>query len=74
MTHRCHAINYQSESNLGGTTQGIELGGMINIPRAAAQSDASRNGFWIRPITTKRGNKKNFIVAKGMFHQFCDEI
>ena len=47
---------------------------MINILRAAAQSDASINGFWSRPITTKRGNKKNFRVAKGTFHQFCDEI
>ena len=55
MTHGCHATNYQLESSLGGTTRGIELGGMINIPQAAAQSDASRNGFWSRPITTRRG-------------------
>ena len=27
---------------------------MINISRAAAQSDTSRNGFRIRPITTNR--------------------
>ena len=74
MTHRCHAINYQSESTLGGTTQGIELCGIINIPRAAAQSDVRRNGFWSKPITARRGNKKNVRVAKGTFHQIFDEI
>ena len=47
---------------------------MINIPQAAAQSDARRNSFWGRPITARRGNKKNFRVAKGMFHQICDGI
>ena len=47
---------------------------MINISRAAAQSDARRNGFWGRPITTRRGKKNNVRVAKGTFHQFCDEI
>ena len=47
---------------------------MINIPRAAAHSDASRNGFWSRPITTKRGKKKNVIESKCTFHQLCDEI
>ena len=74
MTRVCHATNDQSESTLGVTTRGIELGGMINIPWAAAQSDASRNNFWSRPITKKRGKKKNVRVAKGTFHQFCDEI
>ena len=74
MTCGCHATNDQSESTLGGTTRGIELGGMINIPRAAAQNDAKRNGFWSKPITTRRGKKKNTSVAKGTFHQFCDEI
>ena len=74
MIRGCHATNDQSESTLGGTTRGIELGKMINIPRSAAQSNIKRNCFWSRPITTKRGTKKNFIVAKGMFHQFCDEI
>ena len=59
---------------MGGTTWGIEFGGTINIPQAVAQSDASRNGFWSRPITTKRGKKKNVREAKGKFHQFCDEI
>ena len=47
---------------------------MINIPWAAEQSNASRNGFWSRPITTKRGKKKNVREAKGTFHQLCDEI
>ena len=47
---------------------------MINIPRAAAQSDARRNGFWSRSITVRKGKKKNVIVAKGTFHKFCDEI
>ena len=47
---------------------------MINISRAAAQSDARRNGFWSRPITTRRVNKNNVRVAKGTFHQFYDEI
>ena len=70
MTCGCHATNDQSEITLGGTNRGIELGGMINIPRAAAQSDARRNGFWGRPITTRRGNNKNVRLAKGMFHQF----
>ena len=74
MTHGCHVTNDQSESNLGGTTRGIELGGTIKIPRAAAQSDANRNGFWSRPITTKRRKKKNVRVAKGTFHQLCDAI
>ena len=74
MTRGCHATNDQSESTLGGTTRGIELGGMINIPRDVAQSDASRNVFWSRPITTKRGKKKNVRVDKGTFHQLCDEI
>ena len=74
MTHGCHATNDQSESTLGGTNRGIELGGMINIPWATAQSDVSRNGFWSRPITTKRGKKNNVREAKGTFHQFCDEI
>ena len=46
---------------------------MINIPRAAAQSDARRNGFWSRTITARRGKKKNDRMAKGTFHQFCDE-
>ena len=73
-TRECHATNDQSESTLGGTTRGIELGGMINIPRAAAQSDSRRNGFFSRPITARRGNKKNVRVAEGTFHQFCDEI
>ena len=72
MTHGCHATNDQPESTLVGTTQGIELGGMINIHQAAAQSDARRNGFWSKLITTKRGKKKNVRVAKGTFHQFCD--
>ena len=35
-TRGCHATNDQSERNLGGTTRGIELVGMINIPWAAA--------------------------------------
>ena len=74
MTHGCHATNDQSESTLGGTKRGTELGGMIKIPRAAAQSDASRNVFGSRPITTKRGKKKNARVAKGTFHKLCDEI
>ena len=43
-TRGYHATDYQSESTLGGTTQGIEVGGMIKIPRAAEQSDARRNG------------------------------
>ena len=47
---------------------------MINIPRAAAQSDARRNGFFNRPKTARRKKKKNVRVAKGTFHQFCDEI
>ena len=47
---------------------------MINIPRAAAQSDARRNGFWSRTITARRGKKKNAKVAKGTFRQFYDEI
>ena len=64
----------QSESTLVGTTRGIELGGMINIPWDATQSDARRNGFWSRPIIAGRGKKKNVRVAEGMFHQFCDEI
>ena len=68
----CHATNDQSESTLVGTTRDIELGGMINIPRAAAQSDARRDGFWSRPITARRVNKKNAIVAKVTLHQFCD--
>ena len=46
-TRGCHATNDQSEITTGGTTQGIELGGIINISRAAAQSDARRNGFGI---------------------------
>ena len=73
-TRECHATNDQSEINLGGTTRGIELGEMINIPRAAAQSDTRRNGFWNMPITARRGKKKNVRVAKCTFHQFCDEI
>ena len=59
---------------MGGTTRGIELGGMINIPQAAAHSDGRRNGFWSTPITARKGKKKNVRVAKGTFHQFCDEI
>ena len=47
---------------------------MIKFPQAAAQTDASRNSFWSRPITARRGKKKNVRVAKGTFHQFCDEI
>ena len=74
MTRGCHATNDHSERVIGGTTRGIELGGMINIPRAAVQSDASSHGFWSRPITKKRGKKKNIREAKGTFHQFCDEI
>ena len=70
----CYAINDQSESTLGRTTRGIEVGGMINIPRDAAQIDARRNGFWSGPITARRGKKNSAIVAKGTFHQFCDEI
>ena len=74
MTGVFHATNYQSESTLGGTNRGIELCGMINILRAAAQSDSNRNSFWIRPITARRGKKNNVRVAKGTFRQFCDEI
>ena len=74
MTCRCNATNYQSESTMGGTTRGIELGGMINIPRAAAQSDARRNSFCSRLIPKSRGKNTNARVAKGAFHQFCDEI
>ena len=58
MTHGCHATNDQSEITLVGTTRVIELGGMINIPQTTAQSDARRNGFWSRPITTKRGKRR----------------
>ena len=47
---------------------------MINIPRDSVQSDARRNGFWSRPINAKKGKKKNARVAKGTFHQFCEEI
>ena len=47
---------------------------MINIPWAAAHSDAMMNAFWNKPITARRGNKKNFRVAKGTFCQFCGEI
>ena len=36
MTHGCHATNDQLESTMGGTTWGIEFGGTINIPQAAA--------------------------------------
>ena len=53
---------------MGGTNRGIELGGMIKIPWAAAQSDASMNGFWNRPITARKGKKKNVRVAEGKFH------
>ena len=74
MTRGCHATNDQSENTLGGNTRGIELCGMINIPRATLQSDASRNGFRSRSITTKRGEKNNARVAKSTFHQICDEI
>ena len=74
MTRGCHATNDQSDSTMGGTTRGIEFGEMINIPWAEAHSGASRNDFWSRPITTKRGKNKNFREAKGAFHQFCDEI
>ena len=45
MTRGFHATNDQSESTLGETARAIELGGMINIPPAASQSDAIRNGF-----------------------------
>ena len=71
-TRGCHATNDYSESTLGGTTRGIELGGMINIPRDTAHSDGRRNGFWSTPITARKGKKKNARVAKGTFHQFCD--
>ena len=47
---------------------------MINTPRNAAQSDARRNGFLSRPINARGGKKNSFRVAKGTFHQFCDEI
>ena len=47
---------------------------MINIHWAVAQSDARRNSFWSRAITTRIGKKKNVRVAKGTFHQLCDEI
>ena len=46
-THGYCATNDQSEITLGGTNRGIELGGTINIPWAADQSDARRNGFGI---------------------------
>ena len=68
-----HATNDQSDSTPGGTTRGIEVGGMIKISWAAAQSNTRRNGFWIKPITERIGKKKNVRVAKGMFHQLCDE-
>ena len=58
-TRGCHATNDQSDSILGGITRVIELGGMIKIPWAAAQSDDRRNGFWIRAITARKGKKKN---------------
>ena len=75
-TRGCYATNDHSESNLGGTIQGIELCGMINIPRDAEQSDARRNNFWSRPITSRRGKKKNVRVAKGTFCTmlFCREL
>ena len=73
-THGFHVMNDQSESNLGGITRGIELGRMINIPWDAMQSDSRRNVFWNRPMTARRGKKKNGIMAKGTFHQLCDEI
>ena len=74
ITRGCHVTNDQSESTLGGTTRGIELGRTINIHRAADQSDARRNGFWSISITTKRGKKKNVRVDQGTFHKFCDKI
>ena len=70
----CHATNDQSESTLGGNNRGIELGGMINIPRYSAQIDARRNCFWSRPITVRRGKKNNVRLAKGTFHQLCDDL
>ena len=73
-TRGCHATNDHSESTVGGTIRSIELGGMINIPWAEAQSNTRRNSFWSRPINARRGKKKNASVAKGTFHQFCDEI
>ena len=47
---------------------------MIKIPWDTVQSDARRNGFGSIPITARKGNKKNFRVAKGALHQFCDKI
>ena len=70
-THGCHATNDQLEGNLIGTTRGIELGGMLNIPQAAAQSDARRNNFWNRKITARRGKKKTFKV-KGTAQEKMD--
>ena len=42
-THGYMATNDQLESSLGGTTRGIELGGMINMAHAAGQSNMKRN-------------------------------
>ena len=67
-THGYCATNDQSEITLGGTNRGIELGGTINIPWAADQSDARRNGFWNRPITAIKGKNNNVRVAKGTLH------
>ena len=67
-------MNDHSDSTMGGTTRGIELCGMINIPRAKAQSDSRRNVFFSRPITASRGKKNNTRVNKGTFRQFCDEV
>ena len=44
------------------------------MEEAAAQSDARRNGFWDGPITARKENNKNVIVAKGTFYKLCDKI
>ena len=48
---------------MGETNRGIELVGTIKIPWDVVQSDARRNCFWNRPITSRIGKKKNDIAA-----------
>ena len=63
------ATNDECESALGGTTSQIQRYSRINIPAAAAISDAKRNAFFHRNTGAKSDKKK-----RGLFHEFDEDV
>ena len=69
----CECTSDLAESALGGCTAQIQGFGRIDIKAAGAVSDLKTNGYFKRVSTMMRGKKKD-NNAKGLFHQFSEEV